>query len=316
MAWVRGDDGAKDNRRVLRAGLGGYIEEAIGRKDYRLERLATFSFVALCVAWSAAKYTDLFIPEYVAQDVAGEHMAWLVKAAIKAQFLGKRSKDEHGDYGWQVLDNGDNLFHIRTWDEVQQDRNREYNSRLSLASLEIQARDGDNCRYCLCTVTPLLHKGGDNTTDRSRTLDHVDPFDPETTDRVVACRGCNRAKGRRTPQEAEMRLYPPPEDRGAATWYHPKTRATFVAEGYDHLLRGAKQEQSNDQSKSKATREAEADQEQEQTESGVRGEASPGRDGRSVLVGPALLGSGRDGSGQPAPVVPLHPVRDSPDGAA
>ena len=70
---------------------------------------------------------------------------------------------------------------------------------------EIQARDGDRCRYCGRRVSWL-----DRKSIAGATYDHVIPRGPETVDNlVVACRGCNSKKRNRTPEEAEMHLLPP-----------------------------------------------------------------------------------------------------------
>jgi 5-methylcytosine-specific restriction endonuclease McrA len=84
--------------------------------------------------------------------------------------------------------------------------------KLKKLKQEIYLRDRDYCRYCGIRV---------NMNDRISTeggcLDHVDPDGENTLENLVrCCRGCNiYRKGERTPQEAGMRLLPPPE-RGVA----------------------------------------------------------------------------------------------------
>lgn len=69
----------------------------------------------------------------------------------------------------------------------------------------IKERDGDNCRYCGREVD-----WKDRKSSKGSTYDHVDPEGPNSVANVVvSCRGCNSAKGRRTPQEARMPLLPP-----------------------------------------------------------------------------------------------------------
>lgn len=66
----------------------------------------------------------------------------------------------------------------------------------------VRTRDRDICRYC-----GRLCKHSDRTSDAGLTYDHVDPLRAAGAENlVVACRGCNRRKGARTPEQADMRL--------------------------------------------------------------------------------------------------------------
>lgn len=71
----------------------------------------------------------------------------------------------------------------------------------------IVTRDRGHCRYC--------HKRvdfADRVSDDGGTYDHKDPDGPNTLENVVvACRGCNTEKGKRTPEEAGMPLLDPIE---------------------------------------------------------------------------------------------------------
>jgi hypothetical protein len=59
----------------------------------------------------------------------------------------------------------------------------------------VRSRDGSNCRYCGIEVDWV-----DRKTSKGGTYDHVDPTGPSTVENlVVSCRGCNSAKGPRTP---------------------------------------------------------------------------------------------------------------------
>jgi 5-methylcytosine-specific restriction endonuclease McrA len=71
----------------------------------------------------------------------------------------------------------------------------------------IRARDCDMCRYCGQKVD-----WNDRRSNAGGTYDHVIPDGGSTYENcVVACRGCNSRKGRRTPQQACMPLLPPPD---------------------------------------------------------------------------------------------------------
>lgn len=99
--------------------------------------------------------------------------------------------------------------------ERQLRRNRLYeNKRLCR---EIRERDRDLCRYCgVRTIWAAPGtRGGDHSSPKSGTYDHVDPFGGNTLDNVVvACRRCNGRKRDRTPEQwvaaGGLELLPPP----------------------------------------------------------------------------------------------------------
>lgn len=77
----------------------------------------------------------------------------------------------------------------------------------------VRARDGDHCRYCSRKVD-----WNDRKSDKGGTYDHVVPgMAKGVTNLVVACYGCNRKKGQRTPEQAGMKLLPPPNGPDAAS---------------------------------------------------------------------------------------------------
>lgn len=82
--------------------------------------------------------------------------------------------------------------------------------RINLTKREIMRRDNYTCQYC-----------GKKTTDL--TIDHIVPRHAggphEWKNVVAACPGCNRRKGGRTPEQANMPLKRPP--------YEPKPSATY-----------------------------------------------------------------------------------------
>ncbi len=69
----------------------------------------------------------------------------------------------------------------------------------SLSNRELFRRDGNLCMYC-----------GQHYADGDLTRDHLVPLSRGGRDSwsnvVAACRGCNHAKGARTPEEAHIRL--------------------------------------------------------------------------------------------------------------
>lgn len=74
--------------------------------------------------------------------------------------------------------------------------------------LAIRNRDQDRCRYC--GVRCSDPSDPDRLAADRLTLDHVDPWGPDTlANLVVACRRCNGIKRDRTPEEAGMTLLKP-----------------------------------------------------------------------------------------------------------
>jgi len=70
----------------------------------------------------------------------------------------------------------------------------------------VYERDRCMCRYCGVAVNR-----NDRKSASGGVLDHVDPTTAAGADNlVVACRGCNSRKQKRTPSQAAMTLLPPP----------------------------------------------------------------------------------------------------------
>lgn len=70
----------------------------------------------------------------------------------------------------------------------------------------VRARDRDICRYCA-----RVCQHSDRVSDAGLTFDHVDPLVADgMSNLVVACRGCNNRKRRRTPEAAGLVLLAEP----------------------------------------------------------------------------------------------------------
>jgi 5-methylcytosine-specific restriction endonuclease McrA len=82
--------------------------------------------------------------------------------------------------------------------------------KVKLTKREIFRRDHYTCQYCGKKTTKL-------------TIDHVMPRhrggEHSWTNLVAACPACNRRKGGRTPQEANMSLRTPPTEPNASAEY-------------------------------------------------------------------------------------------------
>lgn len=85
----------------------------------------------------------------------------------------------------------------------------------------VWARDTDahgvaRCRYCGKRVhRPPRKHGGDRRSSSLGHLDHVDPTKAVGPSNIaVACAGCNQHKAQRTPEQAGLKLLPPPSRTG------------------------------------------------------------------------------------------------------
>lgn len=116
---------------------------------------------------------------------------------------------------WRAIDGfGIKVHDYLEWNLSKEDENQqreEAKQRMSLGrNGEIRKllrdRDGSACRYCGRTVLWTDRRGPSGAT-----YDHVIPGGGNELDNlVIACRGCNSKKGRRSPEQAGMPLLPAP----------------------------------------------------------------------------------------------------------
>ena len=179
MPWFKVDDTLPLNAKVVAAGN------------------AAMGLWVRAGAWSAQQLTDGFVPA---------HMAAVLGTRAEARRL--------VDAGlWSAVDGG---YAFHQWGERQPsgaqviaqrkaDAARQQLSRDPELRDAVRKRDGGCCRYCGREV-----KFNDRRGSGGGTYDHVIPDGGTTLDNlVVACRGCNARKGRRTPEEAGMSLSSP-----------------------------------------------------------------------------------------------------------
>lgn len=179
MVWFNVDDTLSNHPKARAAGL-----EALG-------------LWVVCGSFCGQYLTDGRVPE------------WYVKSWPNGLKLAKRLVDAEL---WSVTEGGW-IYHQweerqRTKAQVEADRRagtaRQALFRNSELREAIRQRDGDFCRYCGRSVAWHDRRGA-----QGGTYDHVTPDGPTDYDNlVVCCRGCNTRKGRRTPQEANMKLRP------------------------------------------------------------------------------------------------------------
>jgi hypothetical protein len=178
--WARLDDNFHAHPRTLMSGL-----EANG-------------LFARALSYCAHYLTDGYVP-----------MAW-----VDAQGS-KRAAKKLTDAGlWEPIEDG---FRILGYldanpsrDDIEETRGKDGRKHALHRDKQlvnaIRARDGDQCRYCAITVDWT-----DRRSSKGGTYDHVDPAGDNSMENVVvACRGCNAVKGKRTPDQAGIELRPTP----------------------------------------------------------------------------------------------------------
>lgn len=185
--------------------------------------------------YASAQRTDGWIPTDKAQEIASraELRALLttrIEGATWGPMLhgpgdacrcldGMAGRAERGGF-W--LHDFLQLNPSRAENDVHRAKKRELRDpKLKLA---VRQRDQDRCRYC-----GKHCKFSDRVSDDGLTFDHPDPEIADGMNNlVVACRGCNGRKQRRTPEQAGMELLPVPLTSDLPTT-GPVTRPVTVA---------------------------------------------------------------------------------------
>jgi 5-methylcytosine-specific restriction endonuclease McrA len=209
MPWLRIDD-----RLAMSVKVRGLVDDGVTGERAKDQRNATLGHWLQILTWVAGERTD----GYVTTDVVREYgtratTARLLRARFdRAPLLHQRGADGSpppcpcldgrvwpADFAYAIHDYLD-----RNPSRAENDVHRAKKRELRDAKLKraVRDRDHDRCRYCGKTCKP-----SDRVSDDGLTFDHVDPEVANGMDNlVVACRGCNNRKGRRTPGQADMHL--------------------------------------------------------------------------------------------------------------
>jgi hypothetical protein len=179
VTWVRLDDGMSDHPKIAalsNAALGAMVR-------------------ALC--YCARNLTDGFVPfKVLGRYSTAKERADLVTSGVLDEVAGGYQIHDYLDYQPSKAE----VLAEREQARLRMELGRDPELRAFL-----RQRDGDRCRYCGCGVRWTDRRGPGGAT-----YDHVDPeggSGPENL--VIACRGCNSRKGRRTPAQAGMVLHAP-----------------------------------------------------------------------------------------------------------
>ena len=181
MPWARLDDNFHAHPRTLQSGL-----EANG-------------LFARALSYCAHYLTDGFLPSEWAEAQGGK------KPVQRLVDAGLIHPIEGGYVVTGYLDRNPSRGDIQEVRGKDGRKHALHRDRDLIAA--IRDRDGNTCRYCGVTVEWTDRRGS-----RGGTYDHVDPDgDNSFLNVVVACRGCNAVKGKRTPEQAGIELRSDPD---------------------------------------------------------------------------------------------------------
>lgn len=206
MPWGRVDD-----RLAMSVKIRGLVEPgAVGAKAKRQRAEAIGVWVQL-LSWVSGERSDGFVTADIL-DLFGWPAATerLLRARFgMASLLHTREDGEPCSCmaGRTWRDDFEYLMHdyldrnpSKSENEVHRAKARELKDPALKA--KVRDRDRDICRYCARQC-----KHSDRTSDAGVTFDHVDPEIADgMSNLVVACRGCNNRKRRRTPEAAGLVL--------------------------------------------------------------------------------------------------------------
>lgn len=217
MPWGRIDD-----RLAMSAKIRGLHDPGASGDRAKRQRAESIGVWVQILSWVSGERSDGFVTQDIV-DLFGwpQAVERLMRARYdRAPLLHSREDGERCECmtGRTWVDDFDYLIHdyldrnpSRSENDVHRAKARELkDSKLKAA---VAARDRNRCRYCARTCAP-----SDRKSDAGRTFDHVDPEIADgMSNLVVACRGCNNRKRRRTPEAAGMVLLPAPDDAESTT---------------------------------------------------------------------------------------------------
>lgn len=216
MPWIRLDD-----RLAMSVKIRGLADPGATGDRAKDQRNAALGLLMQLLTWAGGERTDGFVTRDVV-ELFGTTAATarLLRARFDLQPL-LHQLDEKGrppkcpcldgrewkkDFEYLIHDYLDRNP-SRAENDVQRAKARELKNAALKESVRL--RDADTCRYC-----GIFCKHSDRVSDHGLTFDHVDPEVAAGMDNlVVACRGCNNRKGKRTPGQADMVLRPAPTPR-------------------------------------------------------------------------------------------------------
>jgi hypothetical protein len=203
--WFKVDDKLHSHRKLRKA--------LRGHETKRVD-IAPMGLWVAAGSWSGDNLTDGFVPEWFVSSLDDDWAA-LAARLVEAR-LWEPDTDADDEPGWRFLHWSDERPGKPRYNDTREmilgDR---YAAKMRTALHRdaalvsaIKRRDRDRCRYCATLVN-----WNDKRGKAGATYDHVVPLveggSNEFTNVVVACKGCNDRKGRRSLEAAGMELLPP-----------------------------------------------------------------------------------------------------------
>jgi hypothetical protein len=186
MTWLKVCDTALTHPKVL-AIRGLRHEIATGE--------AVIGTVMLAASWSGAHDTDYFIADAAVMIASPAHHELMADVARRVGLWtpanGTVRRRNNGQAGWIVKVGEGEVFHLLTREQKATQAAHRKLGRSVQGRIDLHLRDGDQCRYCAGPVEP-----NDRKSHLGRTFDHPNPAIKDEL--VVACRGCNLSKAKRT----------------------------------------------------------------------------------------------------------------------
>jgi hypothetical protein len=204
MAWQRsGDTGATYPQLMAVRGDSKADERSVNELAGFIWRLSMLS---------GAHLTDYVLDVGTVEMIGSARTTELVRLAVKVGLLTK-VRTPHG-MGFKLLEDPD-FIHLRSRADVEWERQQRNDTRDMALIVPVRRRDGDHCRWCGMSV---LWRG--RKTKRSAEYDHLVPGQAATVETfVVACRGCNSARGGDHERwDSEHTLRPAPARPHFGTW--------------------------------------------------------------------------------------------------
>lgn len=213
MSWLRIDD-----KMILSMKILGLVDDGVTgerAKQQRCESVGGWNFL---LTWASAENSDGFVPSFIADMfVPARALKRLLRTRFDRQPLLHQLGEDGNPPECRCLEGrpwpADMTFALhdfldRNPSRSENDVHKAKRNELRNAKLKrvVRDRDRDMCRYC---GKHCSHS--DRTSDDGLTFDHVDPEVADGINNlVVACRGCNNRKNKRTPEQADMALLPAP----------------------------------------------------------------------------------------------------------
>jgi hypothetical protein len=183
-----------------------------------------WGFISRAATQSASFKTDYVVQAGTLVSLAGSNWQHWVAVAVKAGYLSPVTLDD-GSQAWLLVEDSEDLFHIRRKAEIDWERQRRRDTNLPSLIVPVRLRDGDGCRYCGVIVVWGVQQGG-----RGGTYDHRVPGQAAQSphDLRVACRACNGVRADRPDADEALPARPAPD----RPFYGQQTVALLAKHGH------------------------------------------------------------------------------------